>query len=86
MKMYPDGVVEGSPEELAAFKHIDAALTKREQPALKALPAPRRKRPARAEAQSIRQWAWEQGYAVATRGALPLDVVDAYHARRRRTA
>lgn len=27
MKMHPDGTIEGSPEELAAFRHIDAAMT-----------------------------------------------------------
>jgi Fic family protein len=26
MRMHPDGTVEGTPEEVAAFKHIDAAL------------------------------------------------------------
>ena len=29
MKLYPDMVAEGTPEELAAFKHIDAALSAR---------------------------------------------------------
>lgn len=29
MKMYPDLTVEGTPEEIAAFKHIDAALAHR---------------------------------------------------------
>jgi hypothetical protein len=27
MKIHPDGTIEGSPEELAAFRHIDAAMT-----------------------------------------------------------
>lgn len=29
MRLHPDGVVEGTPEECAAFKHIDAALAQR---------------------------------------------------------
>lgn len=43
MKLYPDLVAEGTPEELAAFKHIDAALTARNtrRPALVAIEGPK---------------------------------------------
>jgi hypothetical protein len=37
MKMYPDLTVEGTPEEVAAFKHIDAALAARKRPSMKAI-------------------------------------------------
>jgi hypothetical protein len=37
MKIHPDGTIEGSPEELAAFKHIDAAMTRKDASASKAL-------------------------------------------------
>jgi len=39
VKMYTDGVVEGTPEEIAAFKHIDAHLTAREHRPVKAIEA-----------------------------------------------
>jgi hypothetical protein len=87
--MYTDGVVEGTPEEIAAYKHIDAALGQRETRTLKALPAPRPKRPpsARGRSREIREWAWTQGFAVARRGAIPVDVIQAFdYAHRRRSA
>jgi hypothetical protein len=44
MKMYTDGVVEGTPEEVAAFKHIDAALMARnKRSSALAIEAPKRK-------------------------------------------
>lgn len=42
MKLYPDGVAEGTPEEVAAFKHIDAALTAKN--GRKAIEGPRPKK------------------------------------------
>lgn len=42
MKLHPDGIAEGTPEECAAFKHIDAALAARNKPQLKAIEAPRK--------------------------------------------
>lgn len=53
MKMLPDGTIEGTPEELAAFKHIDAAMSAKDVarakksptlPPKKTEPAPVKKR------------------------------------------
>ena len=44
MKMYADLTVEGTPEEVAAFKHIDAALSGRERrSAMRAIEGPKPK-------------------------------------------
>ena len=46
MKMYPDYTVEGTPEEVAAFKHIDAALAARNhRAAMRAIEAPKKAAP-----------------------------------------
>jgi DNA-binding CsgD family transcriptional regulator len=48
MKMYTDYTVEGTPEEVAAFKHIDAALAARNgRAAMRAIEAPKKKPPAK---------------------------------------
>jgi hypothetical protein len=39
LKQYVDGTLEGSPEELAAYKHIDAMLARKNKPAPKAIEA-----------------------------------------------
>lgn len=43
MKLYPDGVAEGTPEEVAAFKHIDAALAARNKRSQLAIEGPKPK-------------------------------------------
>ena len=87
MKLYPDGIAEGTPEELAAFKHIDAALAGRGKP--KAITAaPPKPRPkhhgkggadALAQRRAVRDWAQRHGYAVAPRGVIPAAVLAAHH-------
>lgn len=88
IRMYPDGVVEGTPEEVAAFKHIDAALTARNAApkprALRAVKAAPKKvsssRPKGDQAlrQSVRDWANANGKPLGSRGRIPQDVMDAY--------
>jgi DNA-binding NtrC family response regulator len=43
VKYYPDGVAEGTPEEIAAFKHIDAALAARNKRAQLAIEGPKKR-------------------------------------------
>jgi hypothetical protein len=92
IRMYPDGIVEGSPEEVAAFKHIDAALTLRNarptRQRQRALPAPKKIKSSRpstdqAKSQAVRDWANANGKPVGTKGRIPQDVLDAYEAAQR---
>jgi hypothetical protein len=48
VKLHPDGIAEGTPEECAAFKHIDAALAARNKPRLKAIEAAKPTKPTKA--------------------------------------
>jgi hypothetical protein len=77
MRLYPDGVAEGSPEECAAYKHIDAALTARNTRSTRTVkaiesgkPKPTRVRSQRIKPKSearrahdsrVRAWAREHG-------------------------
>lgn len=47
MKLNPDGTLEGSPEELAAYKHIDAALSAKNSRGMN--PKPKKPREAKVE-------------------------------------
>lgn len=77
MRLHPDGVAEGTPEECAAFKHIDAALAQRNKP-MKAIEAKKGKRAITERNAAIRKWGQKNGYAVSARGHLPRIVIAAY--------
>jgi DNA-binding CsgD family transcriptional regulator len=54
MKMYVDYTVEGTPEEVAAFKHIDAALAARNhRAAMRAIEAPKKPPPKKVTAKRV---------------------------------
>jgi hypothetical protein len=80
--MYVDLTVEGTPEEVAAFKHIDAALAARSKPkAITAKPARRpafRRADTLAQRRAIRDWANRNGHAVAPKGVIAAKIVAAY--------
>jgi hypothetical protein len=85
--MYVDLTVEGTPEEVAAFKHIDAALAARTKPKQKAITAGPAKRSHRArhhsaaalaQRRAVREWANRAGYAVAPRGIISAAIMTAY--------
>lgn len=88
MKLYPDGIAEGTPEECAAFKHIDAALTARN--ARKAIePKPKAKTNGHPSAATVKEYrakvrAWARrhesalGYTVGEKGIVPRDAYAKY--------
>jgi DNA-binding NtrC family response regulator len=50
VKYYPDGVAEGTPEEIAAFKHIDAVLAARGKRSQLAIEGPKKRAASKAAA------------------------------------